>query len=327
MTLHALEAIGDAIRATRELLWPIDAGLWAKLALLAVFIGGGLTVPSVQFGDLGAINGEPDVPFEPTPEWVVVIGIVLAVFLVGWALIGILRAIMEFLFIEGLRNERVHLRTYWSERWRQGVRLFGFRVLIRVPVLGAFLAWLVVIAAPLFLDGARPRLAGVLFVLGIPALLFMAILYALIDGFTTVFVVPLMIDDASGVLDGWRRLWPSISDAWKQYLAYAGVGFVLSIALGLLASFVVGIVAVVLAIPLILVGVLIYVTIGVSSGLGLFLLVVIGTLYLVGIALTWALTQVPVVTYLRYYALLVLGAIEPEFDLIPEQRARVQDTD
>lgn len=29
-----------------------------------------------------------------------------------------------------------------------------------------------------------------------------------------------------------------------------------------------------------------------------------------------ALVQVPILTYLRYYALLVLGDIEPEFDIV-----------
>jgi len=39
-----------------------------------------------------------------------------------------------------------------------------------------------------------------------------------------------------------------------------------------------------------------------------------------------ALVQVPVQAYLRYYALLVLGDVEPEFDLVPDQRAAVRES-
>jgi hypothetical protein len=34
--------------------------------------------------------------------------------------------------------------------------------------------------------------------------------------------------------------------------------------------------------------------------------------------------QVPVHTYLRYYALLVLGDVEPDLDLVPDQRAAIR---
>jgi hypothetical protein len=35
--------------------------------------------------------------------------------------------------------------------------------------------------------------------------------------------------------------------------------------------------------------------------------------------------QVPVQTYLRYYALLVLGDVESSFDIVPDRRAAVRE--
>jgi len=62
------------------------------------------------------------------------------------------------------------------------------------------------------------------------------VLYALVSGLTTVFVVPLMIQADSGVLAAWRRLWGSIKTAWKQYLAYVVIAFLLlTVAAGIIA--------------------------------------------------------------------------------------------
>ncbi|MFW5950394.1 MAG: DUF7544 domain-containing protein [archaeon] len=41
--------------------------------------------------------------------------------------------------------------------------------------------------------------------------------------------------------------------------------------------------------------------------------------------MVFGLVQVPIVTYLRYYALLVLGDIEESFDIIPEQWAAIEE--
>jgi hypothetical protein len=39
-----------------------------------------------------------------------------------------------------------------------------------------------------------------------------------------------------------------------------------------------------------------------------------------------ALVGMPVQAYLRYYAMLVLGDVDPDLDLIPDQRAAVRES-
>jgi len=95
------------------------------------------------------------------------------------------------------------------------------------------------------------------------------VLYALVSGLTTVFVVPLMIQADSGVLAAWRRLWGSIKTAWKQYLAYVVIAFLLTVAAGIIASIVVGIVAIVLLIPILIVAAITHVTVSLSSTVGI----------------------------------------------------------
>jgi hypothetical protein len=327
MALHAAQNVGDAIDVTREFLFPFELRRWLKLALVAFFVGGGVNFPSGQVGGSGNTpdpNGGGELPAS-IPADIVTILAVVAVIAVTFALVfGIIGAIMEFVFIESLRTEEVRLRRYWSDRWRQGLRLFGFRVVVGLPVLALFLGWMALIFAPLLTDVQLPGASVGLFLAGLPVLFLVGLLFGVIYSFTTVFVVPLMVQQDSGVLAGWRRLWPSIKREWKQYLAFAVIGFVLTLVAGLVASMAVGLAAIVLLVPFAIVGGIVYLAFSFSTA-GTVLLGLLAVLFVLIMLIVWALVQVPVVAYLRYYALLVLGDIESEFDIIPDQREAVRD--
>ncbi|MFD1526356.1 DUF7544 domain-containing protein, partial [Halolamina salina] len=163
MTLSALEDVDDAIDATRSFLWPFDLGRWLKLAVVVFFLGGTGTVNPVQFsggtpptgspGEPGQLPSYSEIVNSLTPtEWAIVGAIVGAVLLLGLVL-GLVGAVMEFVFVESLRRERVSIREYWGDRWRQGARLFGFRLV--VGLLSLAVAGGAVVAAlwPLFTGG------------------------------------------------------------------------------------------------------------------------------------------------------------------------------
>jgi hypothetical protein len=151
-----------------------------------------------------------------------------------------------------------------------------------------------------------------------------SILGGIVNGFTTVFVVPIMILDDCGVIAAWRRLWASIVGAWKQYLAYAVASVILSFAAGILSSIVLGLVAVVVLIPLAVVGALAQFVIGLASTVGFVLVGVLALVFVAVMVVSWAVVQVPILVYLRYYALLVLGDVEESLDLIPDRRRRIR---
>jgi hypothetical protein len=327
MALHAAQNVGDAIDATREFLFPFELRRWLKLAVVALFIGGGLNAPSGQVGgssNTPAPNGGGELPASLPADFITIIAVVAAVAVVLALVFGIIGAIMEFVFVESIRTEEVRIRRYWSNRWGQGLRLFGFRVLIGLPVLALFLGWMALFFAPLLTSVQFPELSAGVFLLGLPVLFVVGIVVGIIYGFTTLFVVPLMIQNDSGVLAGWRRLWPSIKREWKQYGAFALIGAVLTFVVGLIASMAVGLAAVVLLIPFAIVGALVYLALSFSS-VGTALLAVLAVLFVAMLVVIWALVQVPIVAYLRYYALLVLGDIEAEFDIIPDQREAIRD--
>lgn len=133
-----------------------------------------------------------------------------------------------------------------------------------------------------------------------------------------------MIPTDGGVLAGWRGLWPSLTVQWREYLVYSVLAFVLSI----LGGVSIGLLTVPGAIGLLLVFGLFF-ALGAAlfvfgfPPLGLAVLVVLGIGNAVPVLAVLALVQLPVKTYLRYYALLVLGHVEPTVDLMAEQRARV----
>ena len=322
MALHAARDVGDAFTVTREFLTPIEFVRWLKLAVVAFFIGGGMSLPSTQFNASGGPDQIPaeEIPLTLPAETATIIAVVVAIAVGLGLLFAVVGAVMEFVFVESLRTGSVSIRRHWSEHWRQGLRLFGFRIAIGLPVLAAFLGWMALFFLPLATGIADPIVPFGVFLLGLPVVFFVGLLYALVASFTTVFVVPIMIKDDCGVLAGWRPLWGSIKAAPKQYLAYAVIAFLLTIAAGLLASVVVGIGAIVVSIPLGIVALVTYFTVSISSTVGIVLLVALVVLFLAAIIALWALVQVPVVAYLRYYGLLVLGDIESDFDIIPDRR-------
>lgn len=328
MALHAVDSVSDAFGATREFLLPFEPRRWIKLAIVALFVGGGLSLPTVQFDVPGSVGRQPIEGGLPAfaPDTVpAAVGVLVAIAVLLGVLYGLVGAIMEFVLVESLRSGDVSLRRYWQRRWRQGLRLFGFRLVIGAAALAVFVGWLGLFAAPMLFDGIEPIVPFVvLLAVGLPIVFLVGLLYALVASLTTVFVVPIMIRTDGGVLSGWRRLWRSIRSAPKQYLAYVLIGFVLTIATGLLVSFAVGIAAIALLIPVVVAGALVYWTVSFSSAVGIVILAATGGLFFLSIAVLWLFLQVPVLAYLRYYALFVLGDIEHSFDLVSEQRNAVR---
>ena len=326
MALHAVQNIEEAFKITREFLLPVDVRRWLKLALVVFFVGGGLSFPSVQFNTSTRsqdLSGSELPSTIPTDIVTVIVALVVVGIVLG-ALFAVISAIMEFVLIESLRTGVVSIRRYWRARWRQGLRLFGFRIAIGLPALAIFVGWLAVLIIPIG-TGRDPTISFTALLVGVPVVFLVGVLYALVSGFTTVFVVPLMIQADSGVLAAWRQLWASIKAERKQYLAYAVIGFLLTIAVGLVVSIAVGIIALVLLIPLAIVALITHFVVSVSSTIGIVVLAVLGLLFGVTMLVVWAIAQVPVVTYLRYYGLLVLDDVEESFDLISDWRTSIED--
>lgn len=320
--MYAFDDVGDALDATREFLLPFDGRRWLKLAFVTFFLGGvGANVSFPVTG--GGTGGSPGPP--PEEVWLVV-GLVVAAALAVALAFAAVRSVMDFVLYESLREEAVELRRFWSKRWRQGLRLFAFRFalgLVGLVLVGIPLA---MVFGPLLLGAGAA--GGALVVLGallfVPVALVVPTVGLLVQGFTTAFVVPTMIVEGGGVLDGWRRFWPTLREEWTEFLGYAVVNLVLAVAAGIVISL--GSVAAALALlvpfgPLFLLG---FGLASVSEPLGLAAMVAVGLVYGATAVVAAAFVKAPVVTYLRYYALFVLGDVDDDLDLVPVRRKEVR---
>lgn len=320
MPLYALTDIEEAFDVTRDFLTPVDARQWLKLAFVVFFVGSGVSLPTTEFGT-SAPSGTPPTGELPSEFPVDAVALVAAVVVVGLllaAVVALIGAVMEFVLIESLRTGEVSIRRYWRRRWRQGVRLFGFRVAIGLPTVALFVGWVALFVVPL-LTGSGVAAPSAVFLIGVPAVVAVGVAYTLVSGLTTVFVVPIMIRAEIGVLAAWRRLWKSIRAAWRQYLAYVAVAFLLAVGASVVASVLVGVVALVFLVPALLVVGVASVTVSLSSPVAVAALAALALLFGVAVLICWLLVQVPIVAYLRYHALLVLGDIEPSFALLPDR--------
>jgi len=323
---YAFAALEAARDATEDLLWPIDRGRWLRLALIALFVGVGGGAPTgggnanIPSGGGGG-GASPDMAAPSIPDgsavaiFAAVVALVLALILL-WSLVG---AVMEFVLVVSLRDREVSIRDPFREQFRPGLRLFGFR--LAVGLLG-----LLVIAVPLLaVFAAGFGLVPAAFALILPLIAVFALVAfvsSVFLGLTTDFVVPAMLTENLGVLDGWRRLWPTLRAEWKQVGLYLVAKFVLSLAVSLAVSIVVLLVALVLAIPFALVGGLLF--LGASAagvhGAVWVILLLFGALFVLAMVVVGLVVQVPALTFVRYYSLSVLGMLVPELDLVGVDR-------
>ena len=339
MSLYAFDAIDDAFEATKAFLWPFELGRWARLALIMFFVGsgsGGFSPGNFNPGTFGSDGGTgapgaPSAPGAPGglpqiggPELAIVLAIVAFVVVLG-LLFLVVGSIMEFVLVESLRREEVTIRRYWSQHWGKGLRLAGFRLVFGLATFLVVAALILLAFWPAFTEGADISIG--LLLLAIPVVLVLAIVGGLIYGFTTVFVVPVMIAEDRGVLSAWSRFWPTMTGQWKQYLVYAIMGFVLQLAAGIVAGIVGFIGLLVLAIPFGVIGLVGWAIVQAGTVAGWVIVGIAGLLFLIGVIVLFLFVAVPVQTFLRYYALFVLGDTDEAFDLIPERRRVVRGGD
>jgi len=324
MALHALDDIGDAADATKALLLPFEWGRWLRLAVVALFVGGATGPPTgfgpsfdrgtgVEPGPWPGLNPGAVVPDLDSTGILVLVGLGLLAATVA-LLFAVVGSVMEFVFFESLGTETVRIRRYAGSHIGDGLRLLAFRIALfllgALPV--ALLIGLFVLAPPL----------GLLALLGLPILLVYFALLGVVNGFTTMFVVPTMLIEDCGVLAGWRRLWPTVRGNLTEFGAYAVLGLLLTVGAGIAVGFGVFLAAFLLAIPAgLLFGVPAFLL---PDSAGLVVLALGGLLYAAGLLVAVGLAKAPVQTFLRYYALFLLGDADADLDLIPGRRAAVR---
>lgn len=172
--------------------------MWLELAFVVFFVGGpgGTGFQSPVGGDGNGVTPPGGVPDVGPRLWAVIAVAVgaAALLVLAFSLVG---AVVESVLVESLRTETVTVRRYWSRRWRQGLRLFGFRLLVSVFVLARVL----LLASPFLLPvlGVGAVDTGVSLALLAVLLPLFVVLAVVVSPLALVLLVPFGVLFAPGI--------------------------------------------------------------------------------------------------------------------------------
>ncbi|WP_123621834.1 hypothetical protein [Halorubrum sp. CSM-61] len=261
MGWQAVEAVDDAVEATRRFLFPFSLVRWAKLALLVLLMGGGanagVSVPAAPDARIGGVSRVPGVGWAETGtesgvvefetvvsdllgglpgDWLIAaVAIVAVVCVVAFSVASLS---LRLVFYDALRTNEVSLWRPFLGRLRQAVGLFVASVVLWSLAAGPIaLAVLLAAAAEAPIGwGPIDSFAAAVGSLSIGPAVFLVLvgiavvlLATLALRLTYEFVVPAMVVEDTGVTAGWRRVWRTVSGEWAELLVYLGVHFFVGI--------------------------------------------------------------------------------------------------
>lgn len=324
---YTFREIDRAVAMTKSILIPFDIGIWLRLALIALFVGG--AAGGMQFSsgslspeDLG--DGEtfssviPQNPEALLSALLLIAGILLCIGLVYLLLNGI----FQFIFIKALGAGNIRIRPYFRESTGPGIRYFAFLFLLSAFFLAISLIPAYFLFAPLLgtinpdpvLAGTILTFAILMFILLIPNLIILML--------TTDFVVPIMNIDRCGVIAGWQKCLHLISREKTEAALYIVMKLILAICVSIILSLVMVIVGIGAGLPLM--GILI--AAGGPQNLSLAAMALLFAAYLAVVSFCGLMASVPFMTFLRTYSLYVIGDFDERYILLPDLLSPDRDT-
>ena len=309
----AFSALDPAIQRTKELLWPFNIGVWLRLAVISFFVGGsfGGINPGTGFSTDQPPFGMGEMPFSFPTEAVpaipfLIIGLIIAIAIVA-IIFTYLSSVFQFVFVDCLSSGKISLSRTFGERTGKGLRL----LLFMVGVISILIAVIVALAIGLFAGGGPSNFLAVL--VFVPVIIILALITGIIMLFTIDFVVPVMVRDDCGVLEGWRRVYAFTTAELLQSFLYIVAKFILNIVAAIAMLILILLTWAIIAIPFVVIGL----ALSAAFAIGFVVLLVLLIPFLI-IAIPVALViSVPFTTFFRYYSLLVLARFSPDHDLLP----------
>lgn len=249
--ITASEAISPAYQRTKQMLFePFHLDRWLKLGLVMVLAGQvvsfNFNVPGRRAFPVG--TGSGDIPSWHMPRGLEAIGlftiIVVAIAVVAvFTLIGLyLWSRFRFILMDSVLEANCQIGRYWERNSDAGNRLFGWMLVISFAMLALALVF---IGGPLLAllralhSGIHPSGAQLATLLASAATMGLLVLvYELVLTFVRDFVVPVMAFEQLSFPDACGRVWELASREAGPFAIYILLKIVLSIAIGIMAFFV-----------------------------------------------------------------------------------------
>lgn len=329
MSWYAVDAVDRAISRTKKTLFePFDFWKWVKLAIIIFFVGGvgsnyggsgtNYRMGSEDFGNnFSSIEpGEiPDIPsvisgsgfnYFESISTLAIVAAVLIFFILFILIFSYISSTMEFVFVESLVRNEVHLRSYFRKFMRKGFNLLLIRLALGLVFIILFVLALLPFI-PIFLpehrDFAVPALVGGFFwIFGVIILL--VLIGAVISSFLSL-AIPLSIYRETGILSAFRMVYRSFRKSWQEVLVYWFIRFALGIGIGILALILFGLLTLALVIVFLIIDAILYFLFSmiVSEPLIWILLILFVLAELLFIFAVLLLLSVPLAVFMKYHML------------------------
>lgn len=306
--------IEEAFDRTVALLWPPSPAVWFRIALIVFFLGGcviqpfgtddfilpGFHTDEVVFQEYLLQNSDP------------IFLSILLIFAGGIAYV-IISSIFQFVFVDCLSSDTIILTRTLTIRIGKGVRLMIFYLFLLGIVSLAAIVLSLLFFVPVLTGGDASMVDLLIALITVLVLVILLLIPVWVLAILTAdFVVPVMILDDTGIIAGWRSTLTLFQGNERTIAMYTGLKIVLIIASGV----VLGAMAIIISIPLGLLGDLASAEDGIvplqSTDAIISLLMGTGAMVLTSLVLL-----VPVITFFRYYSLVVLGNLNPAYTLLP----------
>ena len=311
---YAAKTIGEALDRTTMLLWPPRRGVWLRIAIIALFLGGGMINP-IRTDSLNWSGAPTGIPGPSAISgYMSLILTILAGLLIAGLIYIVISSIFQFIFVDCLSSGKILLTRTLRLRWRKGMHLVGFYIILLIIILFCTFVATLTIMVPVLLS-KDPGIIRILLLLieTLVVLLIILIPIWVLAILTADFVVPVMIEDDSGILTGWRQVITIFQGRWIE----AGIYIALKLVLITITGIILGMVIFLISIPLGITNAVLNTGSGWSpdiTPIGI-LCVGLGTAAMLLISL---LLLVPVITFFRYYSLAVLRDLDSRYTLLPE---------
>lgn len=329
MSWNAIDAVDRAFSRTRKALFePFDFWKWVKLAIIVFFVGGmgsnyGGSGTNYQTGSYDYGSDFPDIEPGEMPDFpsyisglglnyiqsiepLAIIAAAIIFFILFILVFSYISSVMEFVFVESLVRNEVHLRAYVRKFLGKGFNLLLIRLAISLIVIVLFILALMPFI-PVFLtdspDFTAPSLVGGIFwIFGVIILL--ALIGAVVSSFLSL-AIPLSIYRETGILSAFRMVYRNFRKCWQEVLVYWFIRFALGIAIGILALILFGMLILALVIVFLIIDGIIYFLFStfVSDSLLWILLIPFVLVELLFIFGTLLMLSVPFAVYMKYHLL------------------------
>jgi hypothetical protein len=183
-------------------------------------------------------------------------------FLLG-ILFAYLNSRMRFILFDSVIHGECRIREYWARRGEPAWRFFIWQLLFGLCSLTVFAVFIGLPVAAAWAAGwfRYPREHLLPLIFGGILLFFLFLVLSIFSGIIRVlakdFVVAYMAVEGLTVLAGWQRLWSAMKTEMGRYVGYIGMKIVLAIAAGIIFGILGLIGIVILAIPVVMVGIIV----------------------------------------------------------------------